>query len=307
MHEFFETILQAADLLKLLFFGANFEKSFPYAAAIVIVAIFISLHLRGYDIRWLKLKLTGFSVSTAIYFINVIAFAPLIYVSVNAIQSGYDKLGLPQLDPAMWQAAPTWLLVIATILAVDFADYWAHRLLHKSWLWPVHAIHHSETEMTGLTTYRIHFLESIVMGVAYVVLLTWLGLPGDVLGFWAILIMLHNVYVHMDMDWGHGPFRLLLASPRYHRWHHADVPTAHSKNLANVFPLYDVIFGTYYMPGTCTERLGAKGVPENDVAKLLLHPFKEWYKMMPIKIGNFGKPNEVDGQGEEKPSSQPTS
>ena len=139
------------------------------------------------------------------------------------------------------------------------------------------------------------------------VLLTGLGLPSDVLGYGAILLSLHNVYVHMDMDWGHGPFRLLLASPRYHRWHHADVPEAQGKNLANVFPLYDVMFGTYYMPGTCTERLGAKGVPENDVAKLLLHPFKEWIKMMPINVGVVGERNEADGRSEEKPSSQPTS
>lgn len=286
-------------------FGKNFEKSFPYAVALVLIALIFTFRRRAWKFQSIKLKLKSMSASTIIYFVNLLAFAPVVLLTESHVQAAYEKVGLPHLDPAIWQGIPVWLLVIFALLAFDFADYWSHRLMHKSWLWPVHAIHHSETDMTGLTTYRVHFIEPIIMGITYVVLLTWLGLPDNVFGYGAIAISLHNVYVHMDMDWGHGPFRHVLASPRYHRWHHANVPAAYGKNLANIFPIYDVAFGTYYMPGTCTARLGADGVPENDVIKLLLHPFREWGRMLRAVAGfarvKAGHPEIEDDRSQQTP------
>jgi sterol desaturase/sphingolipid hydroxylase (fatty acid hydroxylase superfamily) len=88
-----------------------------------------------------------------------------------------------------------------------------------------------------------------------------------------------NAYVHMDVDWGHGPLRLIIASPRFHRWHHADTPELYGKNIANMFPFYDVMFGTYIDPGVCREPMGAIGVPENHFLKLMAYPFVEPVRM----------------------------
>lgn len=280
MENYYEIYDKSVELLKIIIFGDVFQKSFPYALAFVAIFLFVSLHRQRYNFKLFHLKLKSMGATTIIYFINLVVFAPIFMGTVKYLQGLYYTLDLPQLDPAMWQDLPIYLLIPLTLIIYDFADYWNHRLMHKTWLWPVHAIHHSETDMTGLTTYRVHFLEPVIMGISYVLLLSWLGLPESVLGYGAIVLALHNVYVHMDIDWGHGPFRLVLASPRYHRWHHADVPEAHGKNLANFFPVFDVLFGTYYVPGTCAVRLGARGVPENDVAKLLLYPFKEWLQML---------------------------
>jgi sterol desaturase/sphingolipid hydroxylase (fatty acid hydroxylase superfamily) len=37
-------------------------------------------------------------------------------------------------------------------------------------------------------------------------------------------------------------------SPRFHRWHHTDETEARDKNFAGLLPLWDILFGTYYMP-----------------------------------------------------------
>lgn len=133
------------------------------------------------------------------------------------------------------------------------------------------------------------------MFVCYSLLLNWLGFPPDVLGYGALFLGLHNIYVHINVDWGHGPLRYVLASPRFHRWHHADVPEAYGKNLANRFPVFDLIFGTYYMPGTCHEEVGAPGVPQNDVVKLFLFPFTEWRRMLLEKpSGDVTEPSDAD-------------
>jgi sterol desaturase/sphingolipid hydroxylase (fatty acid hydroxylase superfamily) len=40
----------------------------------------------------------------------------------------------------------------------------------------------------------------------------------------------------------------LIASPRFHRWHHTDESEARDKNFAGLLPAWDILFGTYYMP-----------------------------------------------------------
>ncbi len=148
--------------------------------------------------------------------------------------------------------------------------------MHWKWLWPIHAVHHSDEDVNGLTTFRVHVLEALLMQVSHVLLLTWLGMPAEAQGLGATLLLLHNVYVHSKIDWTHGPFRLLVASPRFHLWHHADVRIAHDKNLANLMPLWDRLFGTYYDPGPCLEKTGSRDTQHADVVSLMASPFTIW-------------------------------
>ena len=194
-------------------------------------------------------------------------------------QASYNHFGFPHLDTEIWSSVPSWLMALIALLAMDFADYWCHRILHTKWFWPIHSIHHSDTHVTVLTTARVHFLESFAMKLTYIVLLGWLGFPPGVLGGVSALLLIHNMYTHIDVDWGHGPLKYLLASPRYHRWHHANAPEAFNKNLANVFPFYDVLFGTYYVPGTCHSQMGADGVPTDNVIALITWPITEWLRL----------------------------
>lgn len=188
-------------------------------------------------------------------------------------QSAYDALHIPTLDPAVWTHVPVWVGGLAALIARDFADYWNHRLMHTRLGWLTHAAHHSDTHVNAFTTFRVHILESILMSASYVVLLTWAQLP-HLIPVMVVLTMAHNIYVHMDLNITHGPFRYLLASPVFHRWHHADVPEAYGKNLANVIPPFDLMFGTYYMPGPCKAPMGAQsaGIPGTDPVAIYLYP-----------------------------------
>ncbi len=208
-------------------------------------------------------------------YIGQVAFFLMIWA-----QASYDHFGFPHLDSAVWAFLPSWAMVLIAILAMDFCDYWNHRLLHGKWLWPIHSIHHSDPHVTVLTTARVHVLESFVMKLSYILLLGWLGFPPGVLGGAGALLLVHNMYTHIHVDWSHGPLRYLVASPRFHRWHHANTPEAFNKNLANVFPFYDLAFGTYYVPGPCHAETGADGVPTHDVMGLIAWPFVRWAQML---------------------------
>ena len=47
---------------------------------------------------------------------------------------------------------------------------------------------------------------------------------------------------------GLGPLRSVIVSPRFHRWHHPSEEEARDKNFAGLLPLWDILFGTYYIP-----------------------------------------------------------
>ncbi|MVA97172.1 hypothetical protein GN330_07915 [Nitratireductor sp. CAU 1489] len=244
----------------------------------LLVLLVFDLYGRGWRLSWSRRAINGVVATVAIFHLNIL-LVPLVGLAAGWFQKGYDAVGIPSIPVEAWSGFPTWSLIIVSIVVHDFANYWNHRFMHLRWVWPVHAIHHSDPDVNGLTAYRVHALEALVMWTSYILLLSWLGMPPLAMGIAAILVALHNVYVHVDVDWDHGPFALLLASPRFHRWHHADVETAYGKNLANIFPIFDWLFGTYRVPGPCREPVGADGVPQNDVVKLMLWPLLEWWRM----------------------------
>src|SRR5688572_32092692 len=45
-----------------------------------------------------------------------------------------------------------------------------------------------------------------------------------------------------------APLRWILATPRFHHWHHAAETEAMDKNFAVHLPLIDRLFGTAYLP-----------------------------------------------------------
>ncbi|NOU34963.1 MAG: sterol desaturase family protein [Polyangiaceae bacterium] len=245
---------------------------------LVVLAQRVAGRLVGY-VAWTRALLKSAAASLGIALLNFSVYPTLLAMTSHGVERLWLFLRVPRLPASTWQGLPLWLVALIVVVAYDFADYWNHRLMHSKWVWPIHAIHHSDPVITPLATHRVHPFEGLVMWTSYFVLLGWLNLPQGTLGIGAVILLLHNEYVHMNVDWNHGPLWFLVASPRFHRWHHADVPQAHGKNLANVFPAFDLLFGTYYNPGPCTERVGAEGVPENDVVKLMLFPFVAWAKL----------------------------
>lgn len=227
------------------------------------------------EFSWHAIQNTSATVIVVVA--NLFAFTYFVNDINAALQSGYDAIGLPTLPATFWGGWPIWAIAILGIILRDFTDYWTHRVMHTKWGWATHAAHHSDTHVNAFTSLRIHFLEVIVVTAGYVLLLTWLQMP-HAIPFAILFHALHNVYVHLDVDIDHGPLKLLIASPAFHRWHHADVEEAHGKNLANVIPLWDKLFGTYYYPGHCREQMGAlkSGVEDKDPVKILTYPFRYW-------------------------------
>jgi sterol desaturase/sphingolipid hydroxylase (fatty acid hydroxylase superfamily) len=253
--------------------------SLEFALTLECVLIFLAYDIqrKGWRGHWLRNHFDNVVTTLLLSALSLI-FVPLYLVAIDFLEHAYFTLSIPTVPASFWNGWPLPVQVLLLLLALDLIDYWNHRVMHTRWVWPIHAIHHSDSDVNGFTSMRIHLLEALFMNATHIFFLSWLGLSHLATGAVVLFLLVLNVYVHLNVDWNHGRFHLLLASPRFHRWHHADEPTAYGKNLANIFPFYDWIFGTHYNPGPCEAVMGVKDVPDKSAFKLLIFPFVAWIK-----------------------------
>lgn len=161
----------------------------------------------------------------------------------------------PQLEDAFPALEKHPLLAFFIYLfIIDFAEYWRHRLSHTfGWWWALHAIHHSQRQMSLWTDSRNHLLDDLIGGAWFAVIALAIGVPpGHFIGLMVAIRIVENLsHVNARLSFGWLGERLLV-SPRYHRWHHAvELPDGrkyrHGCNFAILFPIWDRLFGTQYM------------------------------------------------------------
>jgi sterol desaturase/sphingolipid hydroxylase (fatty acid hydroxylase superfamily) len=166
----------------------------------------------------------------------------------------------PQLFAPTIQSWPFVLQILVGLLLIDLTTYARHRLTHL-FAWRFHAVHHSATEIYWLTKHRGHPGDVCIslfftIGVQY-----YFGFSGSSMLVAATLYNVIDYIHHANLRFGfHSWLRYVLASPQFHRWHHAVEPAAMNKNFAVVFAGIDWVFGTYYCPrGVFPSAYGLSG------------------------------------------------
>jgi len=208
-------------------------------------------------------------------------FAMYVY-SLAVKMPGKGLISLPVSDRGILPFAI--ILAFTSSILRDFFYYWFHRLQHASrWLWAQHALHHSDECMNVTTTWRHHWLEMPMETVAVIVPAAILFKPPIVTIPLAYLITQGMSYfIHLNSRISLGPLTPIIAGPQTHRIHHSKLPEHIDKNFAAIFPLWDVIFGTYYHPkkGECPPCGLASGETVHSFRYALLMPFITWVKML---------------------------
>ena len=145
---------------------------------------------------------------------------------------------------------PFVLQLFLIMLFTDFVQYWLHRAFHRvPWLWQFHAVHHSAQTMDWLAGGRMHILEVFALrGFSAVPMLT-LGFDPNAVQTYVLFVYFYSAFVHANISWAFGStLERFLVTPRFHHWHHGIEKEAIDVNFAIHFPLYDWLFGTYYLP-----------------------------------------------------------
>lgn len=196
------------------------------------------------------------SLNLQIMVFNVIFAVPVIAIVSTALVNFVNTYGLVLVEPERWDTVPAVVVIALAIVIGDFTGYWRHRLEHTPLLWPAHAVHHSDTEMTFLTLERFHPINRVTTFLIDSAVLLMLGFPPYALVANNLLRHYYGYYIHADLPWTYGPLNKLFVSPAMHRWHHSLDRKAFDTNYATVFALWDWMFGTHRVPGPCDVPLG---------------------------------------------------
>ena len=157
-------------------------------------------------------------------------------------------------------------------------QYRTHRAFHRlPFLWKFHTVHHSAKAVDWMAGARMHFLEIIVLRGFTVILMQIFGFSTGAIQCYILIVYIYSTLIHanvrLPLPW---PAKFMV-TPRFHHWHHGVEREAIDVNFAIYFPLFDKLFGTYYMPKDhWPEGYGISGHPVPlGYFKQLLYPFKK--------------------------------
>ena len=143
---------------------------------------------------------------------------------------------------------PSVALPFAGIALFDMAIYWVHRWSHEvPFLWRFHSVHHSTTTLDWVSGFRNHPLDGAIVAPPFFFLIA-AGFSAEFTGALAVIQLLSGLFLHANVRWRLRPLQRVIITPEFHHWHHANEADAHNSNYSVFLPLWDMVFGTYYMP-----------------------------------------------------------
>jgi sterol desaturase/sphingolipid hydroxylase (fatty acid hydroxylase superfamily) len=176
------------------------------------------------------------------------------------IEAGVGQLRLMgwqpwQMESALpWLAHAPWVSFLVYLVIFDFVDYWIHRGQHSvnRW-WQLHALHHSQRQMTLWSDNRNHLLDDVARDVILVLVAQVIGIaPGQFIAVVAFTQLVES-FSHANVRMSFGPvLSKMLVGPAFHRHHHA-IGAGHEShgpgslgghNFAVLFPVWDIVFRT---------------------------------------------------------------
>ena len=173
---------------------------------------------------------------------------------------GLRTLQIDQIWPGVTDNA--WVSFAIYLVVFDFIGYLVHSAQHHwHWWWQLHAVHHSQRQMTMWSDNRNHLLDSVITDTIFVVVAILIGVaPAQFVALVAITQLLESLqHANLRWRWGRVGERLLI-SPSFHRRHHAlslgHEPGTVSRlpyggNFGVLFPWWDMLFRSAdWRPGT---------------------------------------------------------
>jgi sterol desaturase/sphingolipid hydroxylase (fatty acid hydroxylase superfamily) len=142
-------------------------------------------------------------------------------------------------------ANSAWTYVIAFV-ALDFVNYWGHRLSHRvNFFWGHHVVHHSSEEFNLPCALRQGITMITNLTLVFILPLALLGVPAKVLAIVAPVHLFAQFWYHTRYIGQLGVLEYILMTPSAHRVHHAMNDIYMDKNYSAIFIVWDRMFGTY--------------------------------------------------------------
>ena len=147
---------------------------------------------------------------------------------------------------ALFEMEATWLAFVLAFIGKDFAGYWQHRLSHRiNIFWNEHIVHHSSEEFNLPCALR-QSISTIVSAWAILYLpMALIGVPAKVVAIVAPIHLFAQFWYHTRLIGRMGFLEFIIVTPSHHRVHHAMNAEYLDRNFAQIFIVWDKLFGTF--------------------------------------------------------------
>ncbi|TAM02608.1 MAG: sterol desaturase family protein [Paraburkholderia sp.] len=182
-----------------------------------------------------------------------LAFFFMLQPVFNHWQSLMAMYNVPNIDvDSLWPGVTDkpFVSFLIYLVVLDFAGYWYHRWQHRIGIWwELHAVHHSQQQMSLWCDDRNHFLDDILNAAFLAGISLFIGVePAQFVVLVAIGNFMQSVQ-HANMRLPFGPvLERLIVSPAFHRRHHAVVygheGMHYGCNFGVLFPWWDMLLRT---------------------------------------------------------------
>ena len=216
-----------------------------------------------------------------IWIISCLSFAFLLEAIIPLFNSGYKKVkhagvnfiflamvvlinvgfGIITVSVFKWSEArefgvlylfdlPLWAELLIAVLIMDLiAQYTVHYLLHKvKFMWKMHMVHHSDTNVDATTGTRHHPGDYILRESFALIAVILSGAPASFYLLYRFGTVFFTYMTHANISlplWIDKAISFVFISPNMHKFHHHIERPWTDTNFGNIFSVWDRIFGTF--------------------------------------------------------------
>lgn len=150
----------------------------------------------------------------------------------------------------------------------DVTTYWIHRTAHKiPLLWRFHRVHHSDTTLDSSTYFRFHPLETtLVFGMGNILTAAIFGTDLLSMTLYYFILNIFTFLEHSNLRypyWMDKTLGWIFTTPNQHKVHHEQDQHYTDSNFADIFILWDRLFGSYKYKPVKNIRYGLKEFDED--------------------------------------------
>ena len=184
----------------------------------------------------------------------------------------------------LWLKISLWPSIILSLVLLDLAIYWQHRIFHAiPRLWPIHRMHHTDTEFDVTTALRFHPIEIFISILIKAVVIILIGAPLLAVIAFEIILNATAMFNHSNIKLPtmlDKMLRLIIVTPDMHRVHHAIHAREYNTNYGFNLSIWDRLFSSYTAQpkdGHAEMKIGQseyRDPAEARLDKLLTQPFR---------------------------------
>jgi sterol desaturase/sphingolipid hydroxylase (fatty acid hydroxylase superfamily) len=203
------------------------------------------------------------------------------FLWASVIVYAIEWLNQRQIGLFFFLQLPVWVKLVLAVMIFDFVSYWFHRLAHRvPVLWRFHRVHHSDTSMDASTYFRGHPVEIFLwFGTSNILAAAIFGLDLTALGLYFLVSAPFFIMEHANVRfpvWLDKSLGLIFTTPNMHKVHHEQDQFYTDANYADIFILWDRLFGTFKYKPTAEINFGLKefeGAEKQSFWYLMKSPF----------------------------------